>query len=67
MTTLLVLLALLLAGGEGIRGFAAALTIGVVIGTYSSIYIAANILVLMNISREDLLPPEKENAKESYP
>ena len=67
LTTLLVLLALLLAGGEGIRGFAAALTIGVVIGTYSSIYIAANILLLMNISREDLLPPEKENAKESYP
>ena len=67
LTTLLVLLALLIAGGEGIRGFAAALTVGVVIGTYSSIYIAANILVLMNISREDLLPPEKENAKESYP
>ena len=67
MTTLFVLLALLIAGGEGIRGFAAALTLGVVIGTYSSIYIAANMLLVMNISREDLVVPEKETAKESYP
>ena len=67
MTTLFVLLALLIAGGEGIRGFAAALTFGVVIGTYSSIYIAANMLLVMNISREDLVVPEKEDAKESYP
>ena len=67
MTTLFVLLALLIAGGEGIRGFAAALTVGVVIGTYSSIYIAANMLMVLNISREDLVVPEKESAKESYP
>ncbi len=67
LTTLLVLLALLVAGGEGIRGFASALTIGVVVGTYSSIYIAANILLWMNISREDLIAPEKEEAQESYP
>ena len=67
MTTLFVLLALLIAGGEGIRGFAAALTIGVVIGTYSSIYIAANMLMVMNISREDLVVPDKESAKETYP
>ena len=60
LTTLLVLLALLIAGGETIRGFATALTIGVVVGTYSSIYVAANVLVAMNISREDLLVPEKE-------
>ncbi len=67
MTTLFVLLALLIAGGEGIRGFAAALTIGVLIGTYSSIYVAANVLLLMNLSREDLVVPEKEREKESYP
>ena len=67
LTTLFVLLALLIAGGEGIRGFAAALTIGVVIGTYSSIYVAANVLLVMNISREDLVVPEKEQAKDSYP
>ena len=67
LTTLFVLLALLIAGGEGIRGFAAALTIGVVIGTYSSIYVAANVLVLMHISREDLVVPEKERDKDTYP
>lgn len=60
LTTLFVLLALLFAGGEVIRGFATALSIGVVIGTYSSIYVAANVLLAMNISREDLLVPEPE-------
>ena len=67
LTTLFVLLALLIAGGEGIRGFAAALTIGVMIGTYSSIYVAANVLLLMNISREDLVVPDKERERDSYP
>jgi len=67
LTTLLVLLALLIAGGEGIRGFAAALTIGVVVGTYSSIFVAANVLLLLNIKREDLLIPEKENREEALP
>ncbi len=59
-TTLLVLLALLFAGGEMIRGFALALTIGIVVGTYSSIYVAASVLVAMKITREDLIIPEKE-------
>lgn len=70
MTTLFVLLALLFAGGEVIRGFASALSIGVLIGTYSSIYVAANVLLVMNISREDLLVPEPEqdgNEDGSYP
>ncbi len=68
MTTLFVLLALLFAGGEVIRGFAMALSIGVVIGTYSSMYVAAAILLAMKITREDLLVPEKEeNPEGSYP
>ena len=67
LTTLMVLLALLLAGGEMIRGFATALTIGIVVGTYSSIYVASNVLLAMNISREDLLVPEKENPDEALP
>ncbi len=70
LTTLAVLLALLLAGGEVIRGFAAALSIGVVIGTYSSIYVAANVLLALSLSREDLLVPEREesgNEDGSYP
>ncbi len=67
LTTLFVLLALLFAGGEMIRSFALALTVGVVIGTYSSIYVASNVLLAMNITREDLLVPEKENADEELP
>ena len=60
-TTILVLLALFFFGGEMIHSFAFALLIGVVVGTYSSIYVAANILLLMNISREDLVLPPKED------
>lgn len=67
LTTLLVLLALLFAGGEQIHNFALALTIGVVVGTYSSIYVAANVLLAMKISREDLLPPEVEEAVDEMP
>lgn len=61
-TTLIVLFALLILGGELIRGFAIGLIIGVVVGTYSSIYIAANVLLLLNITREDLAIPVKEGA-----
>tara|TARA_B100001057_G_scaffold453913_1_gene499163 strand:- start:1215 stop:2144 length:930 start_codon:yes stop_codon:yes gene_type:complete len=70
LTTLFVLLALLFAGGEVIRGFSMALSIGVLVGTYSSIYVAATTLLAMKISREDLLVPERdgeENADGSYP
>lgn len=67
MTTLFVLVALLVSGGETIRGFAAAMTIGVIVGTYSSIYIASNLLILLKIKREDLLVPEKENLDEAMP
>ena len=61
-TTLIVLFALLILGGELIRGFAIGLIIGVLVGTYSSIYIAASVLLLLNISREDLAVPVKEGA-----
>ncbi|MBX2809524.1 MAG: protein translocase subunit SecF [Cellvibrionaceae bacterium] len=63
LTTLLVLLALFFVGGELIHAFAIALIIGVVIGTYSSIYVAANTLLIMHISKEDLMVPEKEGAE----
>lgn len=62
-TTLLVLFALLLLGGELISGFAKALIAGVVVGTYSSIYVAANTLLLLKLNREDLLVPVKEGAE----
>ncbi len=60
LTTLLVLLALLFVGGEMINGFAKALTIGVIVGTYSSIYVAANFMLAMGLEKEDLMVPEKE-------
>ncbi len=62
ITTLLVLIALALLGGELIRGFAVALIIGVLVGTYSSVYVASNVLLWLNLSREDLLVPVKEGA-----
>lgn len=63
LTTLLVLLALFFVGGELIHGFAIALIIGVLIGTYSSIYVAANILLALNINTQDLIEPVKEGAE----
>ena len=60
ITTLLVLLALFFLGGEIIHSFALALLIGVVIGTYSSIYVASSMILVLGISKQDLLPSEKE-------
>ena len=60
LTTLLVLFALFYLGGEVIHSFAGALLIGVVIGTYSSIYVASSTILAMGISKEDMLPSEKE-------
>lgn len=63
-TTLVVLLALYFFGGEAINNFALALIIGVVVGTYSSIYVSANMLMVMGVTREDLMVPSKEGAGE---
>jgi preprotein translocase subunit SecF len=62
LTTLLVLLALALFGGEMINGFAIALIVGVMIGTYSSIYVAASTLIVLGVSKEDLMIPVKEGS-----
>lgn len=59
-TTILVLVALAVFGGSTIFGFAVALLAGILVGTYSSIYVAANLLLLLNVSRDDLIPPPKE-------
>jgi len=61
LTTLLVLLALFYLGGEVIHSFACALLIGVVIGTYSSIYVASSMILALGISKADMLPSEKES------
>ena len=64
LTTLLVLVVLFLFGGELINGFASALIIGIVVGTYSSIYVSANTLAAMHLTKEDLMPPEKEGEEQ---
>ncbi|MAT52014.1 MAG: protein translocase subunit SecF [Porticoccaceae bacterium] len=66
LTTLLVLFALFYFGGELIHNFAVALIIGVVIGTTSSIYVAANSILAMNISREDLIQRVREPGEEEF-
>ena len=62
ITTLIVLGALLMLGGELIRGFAIALIVGVLIGTYSSIYVASTTILRLGVSKQDLMPVKKEGA-----
>ena len=64
LTTLLVLLALALFGGEMIFCFAVALLVGVAVGTYSSMYVAATTLLQLGVSKEDVMIPEKEGAEQ---
>jgi preprotein translocase subunit SecF len=60
LTTMLTVLALLFFGGEILRGFSTALTIGIVVGTYSSIYIASALALDLKLSARDMLPVQKE-------
>lgn len=60
ITTILVLIALFVWGGQTIHGFATALLFGVFIGTYSSVYVASSVAVLLGVSKEDLIPVEVE-------
>ncbi len=60
LTTLLVLLALFFLGGEIIHNFALALMLGVLVGTYSSLFIASPIVLMLGVSKADLMLPEKE-------
>ena len=64
LTTLLVLVALFFLGGELIHGFATALIIGVLIGTYSSIYVASTCTLWLGVQKADLMPVQKEGAEE---
>ena len=66
-TTLLVLFSLYLLGGELIKNFALALIFGVIVGTYSSIYIAANALIMMGLSKDHLKEEEPENSDNNLP
>ncbi|TMW10636.1 protein translocase subunit SecF [Alloalcanivorax gelatiniphagus] len=63
-TTMLVLVALFFFGGEVMRAFSEALLVGIFVGTYSSIYVVANLLFTLGVSKEDFLIPEKEEIDE---
>lgn len=67
LTTLLVVVALFMFGGEVIHAFSIALLLGIVVGTYSSIYIASNTVLALGVSKEDLLPPVKEGDENVNP
>ena len=66
-TTVLVLLALFFLGGEIIHGFAFALLVGVIIGTYSSIYVASTAALMLGVSKADLMPVKKEGVVDDMP
>ena len=61
LTTLLVVVTLLTVGGEVIKGFAIALLVGIIVGTYSSIFIASPVVLGLGSSRDDMLPNKKES------
>jgi preprotein translocase subunit SecF len=67
LTTILVLLALYLLGGEVMRSFALALLLGVVVGTYSSIYVASLVALALGVSKQDLMAVKKEGAVDESP
>ena len=67
LTTLVVLLAMFFFGGETIRPFAIALIIGVLVGTYSSIYVASSMVLALKIDRSHLLPVTKEEKQQDHP
>ncbi|MFP3873883.1 MAG: protein translocase subunit SecF [Thiohalophilus sp.] len=62
LTTMLVVLAMFFLGGELIHSFATALLVGIIIGTYSSIYVASSVALALNVSSDNLIPVEKEGA-----
>jgi preprotein translocase subunit SecF len=65
--TLIVLVVLLFSGGPTIFGFALALTIGVIVGTYSSIYVAGVVSIKLGLSKKDLMPPIKDEMLDDRP
>ncbi len=66
-TTLMVLLALYFMGGQSLSGFSIALIIGVLIGTYSSIFVASTSVFYLDISTTDLLPSKREEVDDGMP
>jgi preprotein translocase subunit SecF len=66
-TTMIVVVALALFGGEALRPFGVALLVGIVVGTYSSIYVAGALALDLGLSQRDLMPPEKRGEVDALP
>jgi preprotein translocase subunit SecF len=66
-TTMIVVVSLIVLGGEALRGFAVTLAVGIVIGTYSSIYVAGAAALDLGLSQRDLMPPEKKQEVDALP
>lgn len=64
LTTILVLFVLLFLGGDMVRNFSIVLIIGIVVGTFSTLFVAATVTLAMHLKREDLLPPKREEEEE---
>jgi preprotein translocase subunit SecF len=64
LTTLLVLTALFILGGASVHSFSVSLMVGVIVATYSSIYISTGFAILLGVKREDLLPPKEDEAED---
>ena len=67
LTTMIVVVSLIVLGGEALRGFAVTLAVGIVIGTYSSIYVAGAAALDLGLSQRDLMPPEKKQEVDALP
>jgi preprotein translocase subunit SecF len=67
LTTLITVVALFLFGGEALRGFSLALIVGIVVGTYSSIYVASAFALFLGVTKQDLMPVEKEQFVDGRP
>lgn len=64
LTTLLVVVSLLLFGGQTLRGFSITLLVGILVGTYSSVFVASSAALALGVSKSDLVPPDKEGTGE---
>jgi preprotein translocase subunit SecF len=64
VTTLLVCTALYVLGGPSVHSFSISMIVGVIVATYSSIYVSTGLAILLGISREDLLPPQRKEIDE---
>jgi len=64
VTTLIVVLAMFFLGGELIHAFAIALIIGILVGTYSSIYVASSMVITLKITAESMMPVKKEGEEQ---